>query len=66
MVEKKSLVLAMEQAQQLSIQHPGITYRVMDKPRRRAAVNASDWVYEELVLDGWYTYCSYQDGRILA
>ena len=49
MVEKKSLVLAMEEAQQLSIKHPGVTYWVMDKPRKRAIVTGSDWIYRERV-----------------
>lgn len=65
MVEKKSLVLAMEEAQQLSIKHPGITYKVMDKPRKRAVVTGSDWIYRERVLEGWHCYCEFKDGRMI-
>ena len=38
MVEKKSLVLAMEEAQQISIHNPEVVIRVMDKPKRKAVV----------------------------
>ena len=63
--EKKSLVMAMEEAQQLSIKRPGVAFRVMDKPRKKAVVNSSDWVYRELVLDGWHNYCTFRDGRMI-
>lgn len=65
MVEKKSLVLAMEEAQQLSIKHPGNAYRVMDKPRKRAVVTGSDWIYRERILDGWTCYCTFLNGRMV-
>lgn len=65
MVEKKSLVLAMEEAQQLSIKHPGVTYWVMDKPRKRAIVTGSDWIYRDRVLEGWHCYCKSRDGRMV-
>ena len=65
MVEKKSLVRAMEEAQQLSIKHPGILYRVMDKPRKQAVVSGSEWIYRERILDGWYVYCKFQNGRMV-
>lgn len=65
MIEKKSLVLAMEEAQQLSIHHPGVVFRVMDKPRKRAVVNSSEFVYRERILDGWTCYCKFRDGRMV-
>lgn len=64
MLEKKSLVLAMEKAQQMSIKHPSVSFRVMDKPRKRSVVTSSEWVYRERVLEGWYTYCLFLDGRM--
>lgn len=63
MAEKKSLALAMEEARQLSIEHPGVLYRVMDKPRKRAVVSGSEWVYRERVLQGWHCYCKFRDGK---
>ena len=65
MVEKKSLVLAMEVAQQLSIKHPGVLYYVMDKPRKRAVVSGSKLIYRERVLEGWHCYCKFRDGRMV-
>ena len=65
MVEKKSLVLAMEEAQQLSIKHPGNTYWVMDKPRKRAVVTGSDWIYRERILGGWRCYCKFKNGKMI-
>ena len=65
MVEKKSLVLAMEEAQQLSIKHPGVMYWVMDKPRKRAVVTGSDWIYRERVLEGWHTYVKFLNGKMV-
>lgn len=65
MVEKKSLVLAMEEAQQMSIKHPGVLYYVMDKPRKRAVVSGSEWIYRERVLEGWHCYCKFRDGRMI-
>ena len=64
MIETKSTLLAMEEAQTLSIEHPGHRYRVMLKPRRKAVVTGSDWVYRERILDGWRCYTSFLDGRI--
>ena len=65
MPEKKSLVRAMEEAQQMSIKQPSVAFRVMDKPRKKAVVNSSDWVYRELVLDGWHNYCTFRDGKMI-
>ncbi len=65
MVEKKSLARAMEEAQQLSIKHPGVMYWVMDKPRKRAIVTGSDWIYRERVLEGWHTYVKFLNGKMV-
>ena len=64
MVEKKSLVLAMEEAQQLSLKNPGVRYYVMDKPGRRAACHGSEWCVKEKILAGWYIYCEFFNGSI--
>lgn len=65
MAEKKSLALAMEEARQLSIEHPGVLYRVMDKPRERAIVTGSDWIYRERILEGWHCLFQVRDGKLL-
>lgn len=65
MVEKKTLVRAMEEAQQISIRYPGVTVYVMDKPRKHAIATAFGWIYNERLLDGWTCYCKFRDGRIV-
>ena len=49
MAEKKSLTVAKKEAQNMSLRNPGIVYYVMDKPRKRAIVTGSDWIYRERV-----------------
>ena len=56
---------AKEEARKLSVEHPGILYRVIDKPRKRACVTGSEWIYRERVLEGWHTCCEFRDGRQL-
>lgn len=61
--EKKSLQAARTEAVETSKAHPGLTVRVMDKPRKTAVVTVSDWVYRERILDGWHTVEIYIDGK---
>lgn len=60
---KKSLKEATARAQRLSAEHPNNTVRVMDKPRNRAVVCASEWIYKERVLDGYVTVAVFKDGK---
>ena len=62
---KKSLASKMEEAQRLSVEHPGVTFYVMDKPRKRAVVSGSEWVYKERVMERWYCYCKFKNGRAM-
>ena len=64
MVEKKSLVYAMEEAQQLSLKHPNVTYYVLDKPRKRAVCSGSDWIRKERIMQGYSTYCTFTNGKL--
>ena len=66
MIESKTLVLTMEEAQMHSLKPPDVRVRVMTKKRRKPVICCSDWVYRERVLEGWETYCSYLDGSIRA
>ena len=63
MVESKSLVMKMEEAQMLSLQ-TGEKVRVMTKLRKKPVVCISEFVYRERVLDGWSTYCWFVAGKI--
>ena len=63
MAQKKSLLEAVERARELSTAHPQTTYYVMDRPRKRAEVHAVEWIYRELVLEGWHCYCKFRDGK---
>lgn len=65
MIESKTLVLAMEEAQMQSLQHPGTMVRVMTKGQKKPVICCSEWVYRERVLEGWTCYCKYLDGRIM-
>ena len=65
MAEKKSLTVAKKEAQNMSLRNPGIVYYVMDKPRKRAIVTGSDWIYRDRVLEGWHCYCKSRDGRMV-
>lgn len=60
---KKSIEEAMIRAKQHSAQYPDRTVRVLDKLHKHAVVCASEWVYNERILDGWYTVVSYKAGR---
>ena len=60
---KKSLELAFVEAQEHSKKFPDILVRVMDKKGKRAVVTASDWIYRERVLEGYYTEPEYRNGE---
>ncbi len=60
---KKSLEEAKVRAQQHSAEHPGVTVRVLDKIRQHSVVCASEWIYKERILDGWYTAATYKAGK---
>ena len=59
----KSLELALVEAQEHSKKFPDILVRVMDKKGKRAVVTASDWIYRERVLEGYYTKAEYRNGE---
>lgn len=60
---KTSVIDALKRAQLLSMEFPGLTVRVMDKARKRAVVNVSEWVYEELILDDYVVVATFKGGR---
>ena len=49
-------------AAEMSRQHPGIFYRVMDRPGGAPVITGSDWVYRERVLMGWSTLAVFRSG----
>lgn len=59
---KKSLELAIERARQHSLLFPGLAVNVLDKKRKHAIVNTSDWVYRERILSGWHCVVTFVDG----
>lgn len=65
MKEKKSLVTAMEKAQQFSLKDPGSVYYVMDKPHNHAVVIGSAWVRQQRVLEGWNEHCRFLSGKVV-
>lgn len=62
---KKSLIEAMVEAEAHSKKFPEILVRVMDKKGKRALITASEWVYKERVLSGWFTVATYKNGERL-
>lgn len=60
---KKSIIEAQKRALQISEEHPDLTVRVLDKSRKHAVVNTSDWVYRERVLEGWHTVATFKGGK---
>lgn len=60
---KKSVIEAMERERQRSAEFPGVTVRVMDRPKKHAVVTASDWVYRERTLAGWHTVATFKGGK---
>ena len=65
MKEKSTLVQARQEAYRLSVEHPGCTYTVMDKPGQRAVCHYSDWCIKERILAGWHTDCKYLNGKYI-
>lgn len=60
---KKSLFEVIERAKAMSNEFPDICYYVMDKKGKRA-ICISDATYRERVLDGYYTYCKFLNGKV--
>lgn len=60
---KKSVIEARKRARQISEAHPDLTVRVLDKPRKHAVVNTSEWVYRERTLDGWHVVAVFKNGE---
>ena len=48
---KISIKEKMKEAEQISLRHPEILYRVMDKKGKRAIVTGSEWIYKERILE---------------
>lgn len=62
MKTKKSLQEAIERAAKFSKGGPN-PVRVMDKKYKRSRMCASNWVYNQLILEGWETVCTFIDGK---
>lgn len=60
---KKSIAEAMQRAQQISVDHEGLVVRVLNKKRKRAVVNTSEWVYVERIRDGYMTVAVFINGK---
>lgn len=63
-IKKKSVLLAIAEAQALSIKFPGVTYWVMDKPRHHAQVYSVEWICRERILQGWHIVCKFKNGKM--
>lgn len=62
MKTKKSLQEALTRAAEYSKGEPN-PVRVMDKKYQRSRMCASNWVYNQLILEGWKTVCTFIDGK---
>lgn len=62
MKTKKSLKEALSRAAAYSKGGTG-PVRVMDKKYQRSRMCASTWVYNQLILEGWETVCTFIDGK---
>lgn len=51
-MKKAEIKKTLRRAREMSRQHPGIFYRVMDRPGGAPVITGSDWVYRERVLMG--------------
>ncbi len=60
---KKSLQIALQEARELSKEHPNIAYYVMDKKGKTASVHTCEWAQRELVFEGWQTVCRFENGQ---
>lgn len=62
MKTKKSLQEAIERAASFSKGGPN-PVRVMDKKYQRSRMYASNWVYNQFILEGWEMVCTFIDGK---
>lgn len=62
---KISVKEKMKEAEQISLRHPEILYRVMDKNGKRAIVTGSEWIYRERILEGYFTVATFKNGEII-
>lgn len=62
---KISVKEKMKEAEQISLRHPEILYRVMDKKGKRAIVTGSEWIYKERILEGYFTVATFKNGEII-
>lgn len=60
---KISVKEKMKEAEQMSLNHPEILYRVMDKTGQRAVVTGEEWVYRERIIDGYFTVATFKNGK---
>ena len=61
-MKKAEIKKTLRRAREMSHQHPGIFYRVMDRPGGAPVITGSDWVYRERVLMGWSTLAVFRSG----
>ena len=64
-MNKKSLQVALAEAQKASKEYPNVVIRVMDKKGGKAVYTGSEWVYKERVLAGYHTVATYKGGTVL-
>ena len=62
---KKSLEESKRIAQKVRKDYPDVIMIVMDKKGHKATYTASEWVYNERILDGWHTVVKYKNGEIV-
>lgn len=62
MMKKAEIKKTLRRTREMSRQHPGIFYRVMDRPGGTPVITGSDWVYRERVLMGWNTLAVFRSG----
>ena len=48
-MKKAEIKKTLRRAREMSRRHPGIFYRVMDRPGGAPVITGSDWVYRERV-----------------
>lgn len=60
---KKTLREAMNRAKRYSESVPTILVRVLDKNWEPATFTGSEWVYNDLMSDGWDTVVTFRGGK---
>lgn len=63
MNEKKSLQEAIQKAQNMSTEHPNITYYVIDKKYKTTVVLSLEFAVREKILSGWHCVCRFKNGQ---